>query len=257
MIGATDMSNIQETPEIKHLRLKRAIAVVSFIVFLALMIWATVFVGTPLVRELFGSSGEGRLFSEMVRANPIKARLIYIGIQILQVFVALIPGEAVEIAGGLAFGTFGGLLLSLTGVSIGSCVIFLLTKTLGVRFIELFISTDKINSLRFICEDRHLNELVFILFFLPGTPKDLLTYVVGLTRMKLHTFLIITLIARIPSIITSTWGGSAIMAGDYRLAVMIFGVTALISLAGLLIYNRISKKRSADRGAGGTNEEEN
>lgn len=233
-----------DNSEKRHLKLKRTVAIMSFIIFALVMVWATVYVGTPLVRELFGSDGSGRLFSDILDAHPVRGRLIYIGIQILQVFVALIPGEAVEIAGGLAFGTFEGLLLSLIGVSIGSSVIFLLTKTLGVRFIELFISTDKINSLRFIREDRHLNELVFIMFFLPGTPKDLLTYVVGLTRMKLHTFLIITLIARIPSIITSTWGGSAIMAGDYRLAVVIFAVTAAISLAGLTIYNRISKKRS-------------
>lgn len=230
----------------KRIRLKRAVAIVSFIIFLAVMVWATYYVGIPLVRELFGGDGtDGRLFSDIVADNPVRGRLVYIGIQILQVFVAFIPGEAVEIAGGIAFGAIEGMILSLIGVAIGSSTIFLLTKTLGIRFIELFVSMDKINSLRFIREDRRLNELIFILYFIPGTPKDVMTYIVGLTRMKLHTFLIITLIARIPSILTSTWGGQAIMAGDYSLAVKIFGVTALISLAGLLLYNRISKKRAA------------
>jgi len=203
-------------------------------------------VGIPLLEQFFGGTEvteEGTLaFREMVDARPIGGRLIYIGIQILQVFIAFIPGEVVEVAGGVAFGPLEGLVLSLIGVVVGSSIVFMLTKTLGLRFVELFVDRKKIDDLAFIRSNNRLNSLVFLIFFIPGTPKDVLTYVVGLTRMKLHTFLLISVIARIPSILTSTWGGDALIKGDYRKAIFIFGVTAVASAIGLIVYNIVSKK---------------
>ncbi len=236
--------------ESKHKRsvgAKRAIAIVSLLVFVALMVWVTIYVGIPLLKELFGGTqateeGIGS-FKRLVEQSPIKGRLVYIGIQILQVFVALIPGEVVEIAGGLAFGAIEGMALSLLGVAIASSIVFLLTKTLGVKFVELFVEREKIDSFKLISSDNRLNSLVFLVFFIPGTPKDMLTYLVGLTRMKLGTFLMLSLVARIPSVISSTWGGEALMKGDYKMAIIIFGVTAVVSAIGLLIYNRVSKKK--------------
>ena len=49
--------------------------------------------------------------------------------------------------------------------------------------------------------------LTFVLMTIPGTPKDLLTYFVGLTDMKLGTFLLISLVGRLPSVLSSTVGG--------------------------------------------------
>ena len=246
-----DLSNRQTAgdpaPARSHLAAKRIIGVVSVLVFIGLLVWVTLKIGLPLLNYYFGgasASAEGTLgFRDMVAASPIKGRLIYVGIQILQVFIALIPGEVVEIAAGVAFGPFEGLALSLLGVAIGSSIVFLLTKTLGVRFVELFVSREKLNGMRFIRNDSSLNGLVFLVFFIPGTPKDVLTYFVGLTRMKLHTFLLISLFARIPSILTSTWGGDALIEGNYVTAAIIFGVTGVCGIAGLIIYNAVSKKR--------------
>lgn len=232
----------------KKLIIKRVIGAVSLLVFLALMTLAGVYVVMPLIRQYFGGTSAGEMdlsfFRSMMEQSPVKGRVIYVVLQVLQVFIALIPGEVVEIAGGLLFGAVEGTLLSLLGVAIGSSVIFLLTKQLGIRFVELFVSREKIDSMKFINSDKRLNMLVFIVFFIPGTPKDLLTYFVGLTRMKLHTFLLISLIARVPSVLTSALAGNALASGDYRLAVIIFGVTAVLSVIGMLIYNAISKRRS-------------
>ena len=229
----------------KKLALKRTVGIISFIIFIGILLWVTYAIGKPLVEAVFGGESGTEAFTEIVDRRPVIGRLIFIGIQMLQVFIAFIPGEAVEVAAGLAFGAWEGLLLSLIGVAIGSSIIFLLTKTLGHRFVELFVSEDQINDLAIIRSDTRLNSLVFLLYFIPGTPKDVITYLVGTTRMKLHTFLIISLIARIPSILTSTWCGSKIINGDYTEAVIIFAVTGIIGAAGLLIYRTVSKKRSA------------
>ena len=85
--------------------------------------------------------------------------------------------------------------------------------------------------------------LIFILFFIPGTPKDLLTYVAGLTQIKLFPYILITSIAKIPSVITSTIGGDAFGEKKYLYAFIVFVLTGLISIVGLIIYNKITKKK--------------
>ena len=101
---------------------------------------------------------------------------------------------------------------------------------------------EKINKLKFIESEEKLNRLTFILFFIPGTPKDLLTYFVGLTRMTLKDFLAITLFARIPSVVSSTIGGNFIGDEKYMEAVILFVVTGIVSVLGIKIYNSIVKK---------------
>jgi len=245
-IAAAQQPDAQAQPGRKHLALKRTIGIISVLLFFALLGVIAVYVGKPLLDSIFGGGAENAAstFQSIVDRNPVSGRLLYVGIQILQVFVAFIPGEVVEIAGGLAFGALEGMLLSLLGVAIGSSVIFMLTKTLGMKFVELFVSRERINELKFIRSGKNLEWIVFYVFFIPGTPKDLLTYVVGLTRMKLGSFLAISLLARIPSVLSSTWGGDAIMSGQYTKAVIIFGAALLCSLIGLLVYNIIKKRHS-------------
>ncbi len=240
----------------RHLVLKRTIGVILVLLFFAMLGVIAVFVGKPLISAIFGGEGDAAgTFQKIVDSNPVSGRLLYVGIQILQVFVAFIPGEVVEIAGGLAFGAIEGMLLSLLGVAIGSSIIFMLTKTLGMKFVELFVSREKINEMKFIRNGKNLEWLVFYVFLIPGTPKDLLTYVVGLTRMKLGTFLLISLLARIPSVLSSTWGGDAIMNGEYTKAIIIFGVAILCSLIGLVLYNIVKKNRGKKEKAADGREE--
>lgn len=226
---------------------KKIVGIISLLIFIGLMVWATLAVGIPLINTYFGSTSvadaDPQVLRDMVAESPIKGRLIFIGIQILQVFVALIPGEVVEIAAGYVFGPVEGTALSLLGVMIGSCIIFLLSKALGKRFVELFISEEDLNNLAIIRNDSRLNILVFTVFFIPGTPKDMLTYVVALTRMKLLPFLAISLVARIPSVLSSTLAGDALINKNYTFALILFAVTGAVSLIGLLVYNRIMKKR--------------
>lgn len=266
-------SENDQTGERKHLAVKRVIGIVSVLIFCGLMVWVAFFVGRPLIDELFSdkngigafnsavlglrpvgctiplNDGSG-MFTRLVAENPVSGRLIYVGIQILQVFIALIPGEVVEIAGGVAFGALEGMALSLFGVAIGSSIIFLLTKTLGMRFVTLFVDKNKINELKFIRTDKRLDFLVFIVYFIPGTPKDLMTYVVALTRMRLPAFLLISLVARIPSVLSSTWGGDAIISGQYLKAGIIFGAALLLSVVGILVYSRVKKSKKGDEAQG-------
>lgn len=188
----------------------------------------------------FGGSAES--FEAFIEGYGWSGRFVALGIQILQVFVALIPGEFVEVGLGLAFGSVEGTLICLVGVGAASALVFLLVKKWGVKLVELFVSREKINSLRFINSEKKLNTLVFVLFLIPGTPKDLLTYFVPLTKMKMSEFLCISMLARIPSVVSSTIGGDFFGSGRYLEGIILFVVTGAVSLGGMLIYRLILSK---------------
>lgn len=217
---------------------KKLFAVISVCVVFLIALFLSYF----LIVKFSKIAKTGEEFRDYIQSFGAWGVFVAVGIQILQVFIALIPGEFVEIGMGYAYGWLYGTLLSLFGVAIGSAMIFILIKKYGIRLVEIFVSTDKINKLKFIESEEKLNRLTFILFFIPGTPKDLLTYFVGLTRMTLKDFLGITLFARIPSVISSTVGGNFIGDGKYIEAVVLFMVTGVVSLLGIRIYRSILAK---------------
>ena len=166
--------------------------------------------------------------------------IILISVTILQVIFVFLPGEIVEIMAGLLYGSIGGTLACLIGCGIGSIIIYYFTKKFGMYFVSHFIDINKINDVKFLKNKEKRNILCFIVFFIPGTPKDLLTYLIPFTDMKLPTFLLITTLARIPSIITSTMGGHALSEANYLYSLMIFAITGVISIIGLLIYRKMN-----------------
>ena len=169
--------------------------------------------------------------------------LVLLGLQFLQVFIALIPGELLETAAGYAFGPWVGTAICYVGVGLASSLIFALTRRYGVKLVEIFVARERINELRFLNTERKRNNLIFLLYFIPGTPKDLLTYFVGLTDIKLSQFLILSMIARIPSVISSTFGGHLLGEERYTGAIILYGVTGVVSAIGLLGYNMYLKKK--------------
>lgn len=183
-------------------------------------------------------------FRAYIRSFGFGGWFILLGLQILQVFIALIPGELLETAAGYIYGPLQGTLLCYLGVAIASALIFLFTRRFQKRFSELFVSAEKINELRFLNSETKRRRLLFLLYFIPGTPKDALTYFVGLTPIRLSDFLVISLIARFPSVISSTAGGDLLGEGNYVAAIWLYGITAAVSLLGLWSYSRLKKRHA-------------
>ena len=196
-------------------------------------------VGKPMVEFV----REPERFRAWVDSSGFVSRVIFVGMVVFQLIIALIPGEPLEMGAGYAFGAVEGTILCIIGCVIGSALVFLFVRRFGVKLVEVFFPREKIRSLRFLQDSRRLNLLTFIVFFIPGTPKDLLSYFIGLTDMKLGTWLLITAVARIPSIVTSTVTGDALGLKDYQFALIAFGVTLALSLLGILVYRRLSARR--------------
>ncbi|MGN1345784.1 MAG: TVP38/TMEM64 family protein [Eubacteriales bacterium] len=199
-----------------------------------------VYVGKPFLAFL----DEPEKFQQWIDARGLAGQAVFFLMIVLQVFVAVIPGEPLEIAAGYAFGWFGGTVITLLGLLIGELLVFLFVRRFGMRALELFLSPEKIHSVKFLRNTKKLKGLLFLLFLIPGTPKDLLTYVAGLTEIRLSEFLVLSGVARIPSIVSSILGGSALGSGNYLTAAVVFAVTAAISSLGLLLYSKIQQRRN-------------
>ena len=224
----------------KHYNRKRKLlAGISAAVVVILLLLVTLI----LWRWLASFSQEG--LRDYIRSFGAAGWLVFLALQILQVFIALIPGELLESAAGFVFGPIVGTLLCYAGIVIASSLVFALTRKFGIKLVEVFVSREKINQLRFLNTEKKRDLLIFLAFFIPGTPKDLLTYFVGLTEIKFRTFLAISLVARIPSVVTSTFGGHLLGVGDYISAIIVYAATAIVSILGMVGYNIWMKHKNA------------
>lgn len=210
-------------------------AVIAFLIVSALLAYT---VGRPMIRF----AKDPQQFRLWVDGHGLWGAVAYMGMVFLQVLVAIIPGEPLEICGGYAFGTLQGTLLCLIGAMAGSLLVFAFVRRWGYEVVEIFFSREKIQSVRFLQSSPKRDMLFIIIFALPGTPKDLLCYVAGLTDLSWTHWLLICSLGRLPSIITSTLGGNALGTQDYWQAGIVFALTLGISLLGLLIYQRISQR---------------
>jgi uncharacterized membrane protein YdjX (TVP38/TMEM64 family) len=219
---------------------QKAVAAAAVLIFIAVCTGLCVFVGIPMVRL----AGDPEAFRRWVDGHGAWGRVLYVGIVALQVVVALIPGEPLELAGGYAFGALEGTILALAGIVIGSALVFGLVRRFGVKLVEVFFSREKIDSLSFLKNPKKTRAIAFLLMMIPGTPKDFLSYFAGLTKLRLSEWLAIVTIARIPSVIGSTISGGAVGSEDYLLAAITMGITLALSGAGILYYRHICKEQS-------------
>ena len=219
--------------------MKKIYGIISLIVLFAFLAGGTIFIWSNLSRF----DGNYELFKEYIDSYGIYRYLIFTGIQFLQIFFALIPGEFVEFGAGYIFGAIEGFLLCMIGIALTSTLIFFLVRIFGKKLFELITNKKDFDKLKFLNNENKLNITTFFLFLIPGTPKDLLTYFMGMTKMKYSTFILIIMIARIPSVITSTIAGAGFAERRFLFAIIVYAVTGTISLAGMLFYRRYIKRR--------------
>ena len=218
----------------KHRKRNQMLVIAALIILSAVVMY---FIGKPLVA--FVSDAES--FRLWIEQQGWLGRVAFLFMLLFQVVFAFIPGGVFEVAGGYAFGAVEGTILCVIGTTLGSAAVFLLVKRYGLKFVLLFFTQEKLDSVRFMHNKKRLYLLIFIAFIIPGTPKDLLCYVAGLTDMKLAAWLIITSIARIPAITISTIGGNAIGMESYVFAAVVFVFILLISAIGIFVYHYLTK----------------
>lgn len=232
---------MKELP-VKTKKILGIIVIAVIVLITGLLCWV---IGKPLF-DCIGDETKLQAFGDefriWVNERGIFGRVVFVLLVIVQVLLAIIPGEPFEFAAGYAFGWFEGMILCMIGIVIGSAIIFALVRKFGKPFVNLFFPDRELDDLKFMKNGERVGIVTFFLMFLPGTPKDLLSYAAGLTPMRFGTWMLIVAVARIPSIVTSTISGDAINGNQILLAVIVYGSTLLLSGIGLLVYKQYCKK---------------
>jgi len=165
------------------------------------------------------------------RAGPW-APVVFIGLQALQIIIAPIPGEVTGIIGGYLFGTFPSLIYSTIGLTIGSCLAFGLGRWLGHHFARRFVTPETYNMFFFLTRTQG-KLITFLLFLIPGFPKDFLCYILGASPISFGAFFLLSTIGRIPGTWFLSMQGRQVRAAQYG---SFFTLAFVIAAALLLLY---------------------
>jgi len=154
----------------------------------------------------------------------------FLVLQIVQVLVFWVPGEVVQIAGGMVFGLGLGTLLSSVGLTIGNLLAFSLARNLGRERLERWLSSHDLERWASLINHPRLDLILGVIFFLPFVPKDVFCYLAGLSSVKPFRFFWVTTLARIPSLALSTWMGALAVQGLGTLLLIVLSVSTVLGL---------------------------
>ena len=225
----------------------KAFKYILIIIVIVLLIGLIVYL-FPVIKNL--STPKGQIeFKKLVSDLGFVGLLVLFGLQFAQIFLIILPGEPIEILAGMCYGGIGGTLFITISAFIISSIIFFAVRKLGRKFVYSFCSKERIEKIensKLFKNPKKIEWIMLLLFLIPGTAKDLLVYIAGLLPLKPLRFILISTFARLPSVISSTFAGSSIVAGNWKYSLVIYAVT--FALVGIFIFvvNKFDKDKTAE-----------
>ncbi len=210
---------------------KIAVGVLFPLFVLAVLALAIIYRSTWLA--FFSSRAD---VQEWIASYGATAPLVYIAVQFFQVVIFIVPGEVIQITG-IAAGT----VYSLIGIALGSVIDFYLARFLGRAFVEGVFGDDQVARFDAFTSARGPQTGFFLLFVIPGIPKDVLVYVAGISRIRFPYFLVVTMAGRLPGILGSAIIGDSVAAGRWVLGSIIFGISVILFVLGVVFRARLVK----------------
>jgi uncharacterized membrane protein YdjX (TVP38/TMEM64 family) len=206
---------------------------VVVLIFLPLYLW---FFQQDLIHQ-FSDIDHVKSFFAQYKAQSI---FLYLGLQMLQIIISMIPGQALQFAAGLLYGFWAGFLISLIGAIAGTFITYYLAKLLGQDALHVLFGKQHVEEYLEKINSKKGYMLVFLIYLIPGVPKDLCSYAAGLSNMKMKAFLVISSVGRSPGMMGSLLIGREIGEGNYY-SVLIIGVIAVILfIFGVIYHSRLS-----------------
>ncbi len=221
--------------------LKILMLVIAIIIIVGIFIYLI-----PVMTNLSTPEGQAE-FKEKVNSSGFLGLLSLFGLQLAQIFLIILPGEPVEILAGMCYGGVGGLIFITVSVFIISSLIFFMVRKLGRRFVYDFCDEEKVKKIensKLFKNPEKVEWIMFILFIIPGTPKDLLVYIAALLPIKPLRFILISTFARFPSVISSTFAGDTLLKGNWHLSIIIYAVTFLVVGIAIFIINKFDRTKT-------------
>lgn len=229
--------------EVKKKAWKKKLWLVLFLLILEAVV---VTMALVMVDRYSGAEGEalrGTLqeYQEKLAGLGILRYPAMVVIQILQMVLAIIPGGPLAFLLGFMFGTIGGAVVGTIGNVLGTALIVWGVNRFGMKFVKMFINSKGFEKLKFLHDPVKRDGLLFILFLIPGTPKDLLTFFAPFTQAKPANIVVIASVARLPALILSTSIGDNLSEGNLLVTIILLSVTMLAGIIGILVKDRVMK----------------
>ncbi len=212
----------------------KIVGLVAFIAILALLSWLL----WPYIHTLFEPGGIDVVINDVREAGPW-GFLILLALQFLQIVVAFIPGEATQMAAGMLYGPWLGSLIIFIGCVISSAFVFVVVHKLGAPFVRDMVSEKWMKKFDHFQESGKLELTVFILFLIPAMPKDVLTYLVPLTEMRMRSFMVLSNVARLPGILISAYAASGLVDGNVWQSIVILAVLCVVAVVCLIFREKL------------------
>lgn len=224
-----------------------------FKIVLAILV-LTLFIGIttylfPVMKDL--SSLEGQIaFKDKVESSGIIGLLSLFGLQVAQIFLIIVPGEPIEILAGMCYGGLWGTIFIMISTFIISTTIFFLVRKFGRKFVYDFCDEKKVAKIensKLFQNPKKIEMIMLILFLIPGTPKDLLVYIAGLLPIKPIRFILISSLARFPSVISSTLAGENLAIGDWKMSIILYAIIFILVAIVVFVINKFDKDKITEK----------
>ncbi len=205
----------------------------------------------PLLQSLAEAFQGREHLRKYVESWGTAAPAAFMLLQALQVILAPIPGEFTGAVGGFIFGATPNVIYSTIGLGLGSVVAFYASRTMGLPLVKLVVPCHLMEKFHFLV-DRRGAVIALILFTIPGFPKDILCFILGLSPMGFLTFLWVCTIGRIPGTVMLSFSGSAVYNEDWFLLTVVSVICLGVIGAFFLARDRIEGwlKRRFERSPG-------
>lgn len=191
---------------------------------------------------LWGFFSDGEKVRAWVDAQGPLAPVAMGSLVFAQVVIAVLPGEPVELAAGYLFGFWEGTAICLVGSLAATVAVTALVRCVGMRVVHAFFSQEQLDGVAWLRDSGRFELLLFVVFLIPGSPKDVLTYVAGLTDSAWWRIAAITTVGRIPSIVTSTLAAGFASEGNWGAAAVSIGAAVMLAAAGVCAYAAMRRR---------------
>lgn len=227
---------------------------ISFVKIILLIFVVIAFIGMtaylfPVMKGL--STHEGQIaFKEKIDNSGIFGFLTLLGLQFAQIFLVFVPGEPLEILAGMCYGAVGGTLFCLFSIALSTTVIYWLVRKFGKKFIYQSFDhkkIDKIEKSKIFQNPKKIEFILAMCFAITGAPKDILVYIGGLLPVKPIRFILISTFCRLPSIVSSTIVGDYFSEGNWKVSMIVYGITFVITILTFGIIKIFDKEKLTEK----------
>ncbi len=233
---------MEEYDTIKYRRIKQVSVIVAIVALVA--------IGFILGDKITDFVKDPEVFRAWIQATGPKGVIAFACMNMVQVFLAVVPGGPLVIAAGYVFGPVKGTLLCVCACSCASVIVMLLVRRFGMKLVALFVSPEQLK----LVEDydkspenaKRIERLLMLIFVIPGTPKDPLTYIAGLTKIPVPVWAAVNFLGRFPGAFISAFTGSAFGSGKGVVIIAAVGGVVILGVVGSILKKAINTEERKD-----------